>query len=244
LLQSYRDIVVVFVGDGVVKDALERDVRRRELENVLFLPLQGRDTVPDVFGLADISLVVLSGSIVSEAVPSKLFSIMASGRPVIATVHPGTETARIINRAECGICIPPDDPAALGRAVIQLYEDGRSRVEMGNKGRQFAVANYSRKHASDAYADLIRRSVRHGSGLTDSDSMIWCEQTDMVFNAIGQIPEHLHASALKNNSASTVPPLGSHCWWRKRAAAGSVTGICQEFRRVVFDECRSSSPMV
>jgi len=160
LLMDYPDIAVVFVGEGNAKLALQAMVRNEKITNVYFFPLQAREEVPDVFGLADVSLISLRREIVMEAVPSKTYSIMASGRPMIATVQSGTEVARLIRQANCGLYVEPGDPKALAEAILQLYTDASLRGVMGQNGRRYVVENYSREVATRKYQTLIESLTR------------------------------------------------------------------------------------
>jgi colanic acid biosynthesis glycosyl transferase WcaI len=157
VLRGVERIAVVFVGEGAAKPALEAMVRERRLSNVHFFPLQSREDVPSVFDLADVSLVSLRGEVVMEAVPSKTYSIMASGRPVIATVKRGTEVARLLDATDCGLRVDPGDPEGLAGAVLRLYENASVCKSMGESGRKYVTENCSREVATRMYCKLIEK---------------------------------------------------------------------------------------
>ena len=96
---------------------LENEAVRRGLSNVLFIPFQTRARLPEVLATADISLVVLQKGIGSASLPSKSFSIMSSGRPLLASVDPDSDLSRLVERSQCGICVLPEDFDALTKRL-------------------------------------------------------------------------------------------------------------------------------
>jgi colanic acid biosynthesis glycosyl transferase WcaI len=158
-LTHYPDIVFVFVGDGADKPGLQAMVTEKGISNVRFFPFQPREDVPLVYAIADVSLVSLRRDIVVESVPSKTYTIMASGRPIVATVHQDTEVGYLLNQAQCGICVEPENSDALAQAILRLYEDNVLRAAMGERGRDFVVEHFSRQVAAKLYHSLIERFV-------------------------------------------------------------------------------------
>jgi colanic acid biosynthesis glycosyl transferase WcaI len=160
LLMDKPDIAIVFVGEGNAKANLQDITTKENLQNVYFFPLQSRENVPEVFGMADISVVSLRREVTMEAVPSKMYSIMASGRPIIATVLENTEVASLIKQADCGIQVEPEDPKAFADAICLLHGNASLRKSMGENGRKYVVENYSRKVATLKYQALIDSIIK------------------------------------------------------------------------------------
>jgi colanic acid biosynthesis glycosyl transferase WcaI len=156
LLIPYQDIVFVLVGEGATKPALQELADKNRLANVKFFPFRPRQEVPLVYALADICLVSLKRDIVVESVPSKTYTIMASGRPIIAMVAGNTEVSHLLDEAKCGICVEPENPEILVEAILKLYEKNELRSEMGRYGRAFVVEHYARQVASKKYWALIQ----------------------------------------------------------------------------------------
>ncbi len=156
LLIHNPDIVFVLVGEGATKPALQKLADKNSLSNVKFFPFQPRQEVPTIYALADICLVPLKRDIVVESVPSKTYTIMASGRPIIATVAGDTEVSHLLDQAQCGICIEPENPEILVEAILKLYEANELRNEMGRCGRAFVVEHYAKQVASKKYDMLIQ----------------------------------------------------------------------------------------
>jgi len=96
ILTGQTDIQFVIVGEGVRKDALLAEKQSIQLTNILFLPFQPRDAFPEMLAAADVSLVTLNTDAVLSSMPSKIFNIMASARPILAVSPPGSEIVQIV----------------------------------------------------------------------------------------------------------------------------------------------------
>jgi colanic acid biosynthesis glycosyl transferase WcaI len=88
-MSAYEDILFVFVGEGVAQESLKSQASEYQLANVRFIPFQPRHVLPEVLASADLSLVPLRCGIGLDSLPSKIFSILASGRPLLASVDEG-----------------------------------------------------------------------------------------------------------------------------------------------------------
>ncbi len=134
LLAQHPAVVFVVCGEGVMKDELAAACTG--LANVHLLPLQPAERLAELLGLADIHLLTQSAQAEDLVLPSKLSGMLASGRPVVATVRPGTEIAELL--ADCGVLVPPDDAAALAAAVLGLASDAPRRRRLGARARSVA----------------------------------------------------------------------------------------------------------
>ncbi|MBN2046658.1 MAG: glycosyltransferase family 4 protein [Anaerolineaceae bacterium] len=159
LLRDERKIVFLLVGEGAAKAELQEKARAMRLENVRFETFQPRDQVPLVYGCADVCLVSLKKNIIVESVPSKTFTIMASGKAIIATVDAASEVGVLLERAECGICSTPEDSVHLAEIVRNLYHNQGVCLEYGNRGRQYVTEHYSRQVASEKYHQLFLEAI-------------------------------------------------------------------------------------
>jgi colanic acid biosynthesis glycosyl transferase WcaI len=159
LLSDHRDIQFVFVGDGAGREQLVSEVKQRQLANVTFLPFQPRQRLPEVLASADVSLVSLKRGIGAGSLPSKLFSILASGRPIIASVDEGCETWKLVEKARAGICTPPENPPELARAILALKDDQELRERLGKNGRLWAELNHSPQSAAEHFEELLYRAI-------------------------------------------------------------------------------------
>ena len=159
LLEEEAAIRIVLVGDGAGKAGFEQSVERAGLKNVQFIPFQERKLLPWVLASADVSLLTLKRGMGADSVPSKCYSIMASGRPIIASVDEGSDTWKVIQRAGCGLCLEPDNPRALARTILELRRDQGLRARLGALGRAYVVQHHSKQAAAQEFRNLLRSLV-------------------------------------------------------------------------------------
>jgi colanic acid biosynthesis glycosyl transferase WcaI len=153
--EATTDDDVVFVINGAGAALPDLRARAAGLPNVRFVDLQPRERLPEVLAAADVHVVPLKRGLARSSVPSKTYSILASGRPVVASVDAGTEVARTVEQAGAGYAVPPEDPEAFTKAVRRVLEDeGEARV-LGEKGRRFVEEWASPAAVARRYADLF-----------------------------------------------------------------------------------------
>ena len=156
MLAGEPRIVFALVGEGPARAALQASASAQGLRNVVFSSFLPRERVPQLYATADVGLVALKPEIGVESVPSKAYTIMASGRALIAAVGPDTEVGRHVDDTGCGLCVPHGDAAALAGAVLRLEREESLRLAMGDRGRAHVVAHYGREVASRRYLEIIR----------------------------------------------------------------------------------------
>lgn len=153
-----EDLVFVINGGGSALPGLQEQARG--LDNVRFVEMQPRERLPEVLAAADIHLIPLKRDLARSSVPSKLYSILAAARPVLASVDPGTEVANTIERAGAGRWVPPEDPDAFCAALDELLADPAELVHMGEAGRAFVETWVSPAAVGEAYEKLFMEFVR------------------------------------------------------------------------------------
>ena len=151
----------MIVGDGVKKEDLETEKRNKGLTNVTFLPHQPREIFPEVLAAADVSLVTLNAGAALSSMPSAIFDMMASARPILAVAPLESELAHIVEEAGCGWTVPPDSPVELAVAVVQLFTQGSEFNKMGQNGRAYLEKHYSRNHCVNAYEKMLLALCNH-----------------------------------------------------------------------------------
>jgi colanic acid biosynthesis glycosyl transferase WcaI len=154
LLKARPDIVILFIGDGNRRAALQSAVASRGLDNVRFLPFQPRDQLRWTYASSDVCLVSLKPGLAGYIVPSKLYPILAAGRPFIAAVEPVSEVAALIQRHRCGVLVEPGDAAQLADAVARLADQPSERDAMGVRAR-VASELFARDRQVAAHAQVI-----------------------------------------------------------------------------------------
>jgi colanic acid biosynthesis glycosyl transferase WcaI len=140
----------VIVGDGVKKAELMRRAEEMRLGNVQFHPFQPLEMYPQVLAAADMNLVTLNRQAATSSVPSKMFKMMASERPVLAITMQGNEVHRLVQDAQCGLTVPPEDPVKLAEALRYAASNSKEMERMGVNARRYLVENHSRQ-------DCVRR---------------------------------------------------------------------------------------
>lgn len=158
-LRSRENLVIAVVGDGARRQMLEDEAGRRQLSNLRFFPYQPKELLQESFGAADAFLVSLKPGLEGYIVPSKLYGILAAGRPFVAAVDPSCEPAVLAREHGCGLWAPPGDPGALASAVASLYDNRALVHSMGERARELAW-RFDRRVAVQAYYDLFARVCR------------------------------------------------------------------------------------
>jgi colanic acid biosynthesis glycosyl transferase WcaI len=134
----------LLVGDGAVRPALQSAARARGIAAVRFLPLQPRAAFLELLAAADVALVTQQRTVADVVFPSKVLTLLAAARPVIASVAATSEVARVVTRAAAGSVVAPEDPATLDAAVAALAADSAQRAAMGQRGREYARRTWER----------------------------------------------------------------------------------------------------
>jgi colanic acid biosynthesis glycosyl transferase WcaI len=153
VLADRPDVVFVINGGGAARPGLE--LAAADLPNVKFVDYQPIERLPEVLAAADIHVVPLKTGLAKASVPSKLYSILASARPVLASVDPDTEVVRTLDAAGAGVAVPPDDPVAFTRALVTMLDDPATAEAQGTAGRRFVESWVSPSAVANAYAELF-----------------------------------------------------------------------------------------
>lgn len=155
LLQDLPAVRFLIVGDGARRPWLEAQLAQQPSANVLLLPYQPRSRVPQIYAASDLCLVPLKRGTAQETFPSKIYTIMAAGRPVIASADPDSELAWVVEEAGCGWATPPDDAQALAETIRTAYHQRNSLSSMGRRGREYVVKHHSLAAVAAQYDALI-----------------------------------------------------------------------------------------
>jgi colanic acid biosynthesis glycosyl transferase WcaI len=154
-LRHVPEVVFVIVGEARALKRLQAHCQKCNADNVLLLPFQPREQLPEMLAAADVGLIVQKSNVISFNMPSKTQVLLASGRPVIASVPDVGTTARAIRQSGGGLVVSPEDPGALADAVLELYADPTQAEILGQRGRQFALDRYSFDQALNQYEALF-----------------------------------------------------------------------------------------
>lgn len=144
LARCRPDIEFVLRGSGSQLEELSADIARRGLTNISFADLQPDEALGRSLASGDIHLVPQNPAAAAFAVPSKVFNIMAVGRPFVATAFPGSVLWQLQRQSGAFLCVPPYEPRTFAEAIIKLADDKRLRHELGRRGREFVELHYSK----------------------------------------------------------------------------------------------------
>jgi len=155
LSKDVPDLVWLIVGQGEERSLIEEAITQRELKNILLLPLQPAAGLAEMYSSADVLLLNQKAALVDSVIPSKLLTYMAAGRTVLAAVNDKSESARYIERAQCGLTVAPEDPKALLEAVLSLRADPALRERLGTNGRAYVQRHFTRERVLQEYDQLF-----------------------------------------------------------------------------------------
>lgn len=155
------DTGFVFIGDGANRKALEASAEK--LPNVRFLPFRPVEQVPHVMVAGDIHVVTVKRGLEGVVVPSKLYSILAAGRPVLAVAAKVSDAARIVAEDGCGIATDPDDPAAVAAAIQELRSNPARLADMGRRAQETA-RKYARVNELQHLVEIMEDTYRRNGG--------------------------------------------------------------------------------
>ena len=146
-------IQFVINGEGAALDDVARWADG--MANVTMIPFGPRADVADILGAADLHLVLLRKGLAASSTPSKLYGILAAGRPVLASIDEGSEVCLVVREADCGLSVEPEDEWAFTQALDTLLADADELLEMGKRGRAYASQCLSPEAQAEAYENLF-----------------------------------------------------------------------------------------
>lgn len=158
-LERETGLVLLVVGDGAGRPGLEKSIRDAHLTNILFLPFQPYARIPDTYATADVCLSPMRFGFSYNTVPSKIYTAMAAGRPVIAASEPDTETADLINETGGGLIVTPESAEEMAEAIQQLRANAERTRRMGERARKWIVDYYSKSAVLETYDQVMRQAT-------------------------------------------------------------------------------------
>lgn len=150
-------IRLVFVGDGANRNELEQS--SQDCSIVRFLPFRPANEIPCVLAAADVHVVTIRRGLSGVIVPSKLYSILAAGRPVLAVAPEETDVARIVSRERCGLVVDPDRPADVAAAIQSLKNDPVQLAVMGQRARE-AARQFARADELKKFVKVVEEAAQ------------------------------------------------------------------------------------
>lgn len=146
----------LFIGTGAKKKWLEETVAAEELGNVTVLGNRPRSDQSNFLNAGDVTIISFISGMAGISVPSRMYNLMAAGRPIIAVADPESELARVVTEERIGWVVPPEQPERLREAVLHAMENPDELREMGRRARAVVEEKYSLEHILQKYVKLIR----------------------------------------------------------------------------------------
>ena len=159
LLKNRTDVSFVIFGGGSETEKAKEYISKEQLTNVAMFPLLPPDRVSEVYSLGDAALITCKKGVGKTAMPSKLWSIMACSTPIIASFDTDSELAQIVQSADAGVCVEPENAAALAQA-IEAAADGGLR---SSRGREYVTAHASKQICVAGYVEAFNAAVKKES---------------------------------------------------------------------------------
>lgn len=154
-LRDLEDLVVSLIGGGARQTTLVELADRLEADHVRFFGYQPRELLSLSLSTADVHVVGLARGLSGYVVPSRLYGILAAGRPVIVAADPESETARVVLEEGCGVLVPPGRPELLAQAIRAAYDGELDLAGMGERARAYVVREADRTVAFSRYRSLL-----------------------------------------------------------------------------------------
>jgi colanic acid biosynthesis glycosyl transferase WcaI len=158
-LRDLDDLTITIAGGGARHADLNALAELLETDQVRFLPYQPRSALQLSLSTADLHVVGLERGLSGYVVPSRLYGILAVGRPVIVAAEPESESAQLVEQVGCGIVVPPGRPELLARAIRSAHDGQLDLEEMGRRGRDYVLREADREIAFARYTELVRNTL-------------------------------------------------------------------------------------
>jgi colanic acid biosynthesis glycosyl transferase WcaI len=159
ILRNREDIEFFIVGDGIEKQKMMDKAKEYNLDNMRFLGMQPKTVYPYIVASSDVGLVTLNSKVKTPVVPSKILSMMAAARPVLASLPLEGDAPKLIEESGCGMCIGPENPIQLAEKIVYLAGNKDICRKFGEQGRDYVVRNLSFKKTFDDIGDMFNEIV-------------------------------------------------------------------------------------
>lgn len=155
-LQKKKNIELLIFGEGSEKEKLQKIVNEKKLNNVQFFPFQDAKLISNVYSIGDMALISGRKGLASVSMPSKTWTIMATGTGILAQFDKDSELDRTIDEASCGVTVEPGNVERIAETIKSLAADREQCRKYGINARRYAVENISKEKALDEYTRIIK----------------------------------------------------------------------------------------
>jgi glycosyltransferase involved in cell wall biosynthesis len=156
LKNAAPQVFFLLVGDGAEKERIAARAHSLGLANLQIIDAQPREKIPSYICVSDVCLVLLKRTPVFETViPTKMLEFMSCARPLVLGVE--GQARKIVEAAQAGVCIQPENAKELAQAVLRLAADSALRKSLGNNGRKYILKHFSRQQTATTYLDVLQK---------------------------------------------------------------------------------------
>ena len=163
-LNDYEDIIFYIIGDGMIKNHLDRRIRDEKISNVKLLPLQPREEYFNIINSSDISIVSLDNRMKAPCLPGKLINLLAVKQPVLASVPSDSEAAYVIKKGRCGIAVEPGNIDRFADAILKMKDNPELKKGLGENGRKFVEEHMDLEKNVSKYEEIFGIGGKGGEG--------------------------------------------------------------------------------
>ncbi|WP_443624797.1 glycosyltransferase family 4 protein [Catenibacterium sp.] len=165
ILQDDSKIIFQMIGEGSQKQEFVKTVKEKQLNNIVFLPLQPQDMVSDVYSACSTCIIPLKHGVIGNSVPSKAGLLMACKRSIVTSTDKGSKYNSMIKDNGIGFAFGDNEPEKMAEAILKLSKNTELCKHMGIKGYEFGHKLYSRAENMKKYVDLFERMLSEGGRL-------------------------------------------------------------------------------
>lgn len=159
-LKNRKDILFLFVGNGGKKTKIQNMAENLKLDNVKFLPFQPQERLSESLSMADVSLMGIYPENEGVIMPSKLYSLLAVGRPIVCVSDPESEVANILEQVGAGIQSSINDPKELAKNILAIVDDHEKARRMGQNGRKYFLEHFERKIITKQWYNILNEGIQ------------------------------------------------------------------------------------
>ena len=161
LANEIRDesITIWIIGEGIKKEYLKTQIEKHNLSNIKLLPYQDRKYMPAINLFADFHFIAMDKSMENEGFPSKVYSIMASGRPMVIVSSENTPITSFLSETDTSLLVTDHSLSGFKNAVLKLALDKELRISLGANGRKIIDQDYTKEKVINQYVTLFEKIV-------------------------------------------------------------------------------------
>ncbi|MGH7552552.1 MAG: glycosyltransferase family 4 protein, partial [Longimicrobiales bacterium] len=154
-LEDQSEIQFVLIGWGARRKWIERQVTERGLQNVTLLPNCPENELPAYLDVCDIAIIPFIPGMAGISVPSRMYNIMAAGKPMLVLADADSEVARVVEEERLGWVVAAERPAELADRILEAKQESKLLAEMGRRARRVAEKKYTLNIVQQEYARLF-----------------------------------------------------------------------------------------